>query len=60
MVHRAEHDAVDPAVDYSTEPMTLVDYWLDETPEATTLTMAESRASIAFPTRSARISSDSD
>ena len=34
--------AVDPAVDYSTEPMTLVEFRLDETPEATTLTIVES------------------
>lgn len=34
--------AVDPAVDYSTEPMTLVEFRLQETPEGTLLTIVES------------------
>jgi uncharacterized protein YndB with AHSA1/START domain len=34
--------AVDPAVDYSAEPMTLVEFRLDEVPEGTRLTVVES------------------
>jgi uncharacterized protein YndB with AHSA1/START domain len=34
--------AVDPAVDYSTEPATLVEFQLQESPEGTALTITES------------------
>lgn len=34
--------AVDPAVDYSSEPMTLVEFILEETKDGTVLTMVES------------------
>jgi uncharacterized protein YndB with AHSA1/START domain len=34
--------AVDPAIDYSAEPMTLVEFTLDDAPEGVRLTVAES------------------
>jgi uncharacterized protein YndB with AHSA1/START domain len=34
--------AVDPAVDYASEPTTLVDFALEETPDGTALTIVES------------------
>src|SRR3954453_15447404 len=35
-------NAVDPAVDYTTEPMTLVEFFLDETARGTRVTVVES------------------
>ncbi len=40
--YRWHPDAVDPAVDYSKEPMTLVEFELTDVPEGTLLTVVES------------------
>jgi uncharacterized protein YndB with AHSA1/START domain len=40
--YRWHPNAVDPTIDYSTEPMTLVEFQLDEVPGGTQLTVVES------------------